>query len=1249
MSKNENTLVGRQDFLHPNPVENRTVDRLKSSVACLIVLSAILQFMVVVPAVAEDRLSLKHGSRLVLLGNGLGSRMGRFGHFETELHRRYPDSELFIRNMCDEGNTPAFRPHSGRNSPFPFPGAEQFRTLKNAKDRWSSGHTGNGFYETPDQWLKRLKPDVIVAFFGYNESFGGVAGLDSFISELTAFVRHTKSQKYNGRTVPKLALVSPIAFQDLSRLHGTPDGKLQNANLASYTAAMEKVAREQGVVFADVFSPTAEWFASDSIPWTRDGALLLGKGYQRLAPVLADALFGEKEVAGDWPTLNARVMEKNWMWHQFYKVPNGVHVYGRRHRPYGPKNYPHERIKVEQLVANRDQAIWKTLQGRDFDLAAADGATHPLPVIGQVDKRIRYLSGQDSISSFQLPEGYRIELFASEQDFANLANPSQMSFDNQGRLWVSVMPTYPHYQPGDLKPDDKLLILEDTNGDGKADKETVFCDRLHLPLGFEFAPEGVYVAQSNELILLRDTDGDDRADQREIVLAGFDDHDTHHAISAFCADPSGAIIMGEGTFLHSHIETAYGPVRSSNGGYFRYEPSRRRLQRHARLSLPNPWGTAFDRWGQCFFADTSDPNMRWMLPGTMQVEYGDFAPLPRDLLERHARVRPTSGLEFISSRHFPDEVQGDILINNVIGFQGTKQHQMLESGTGYAASFRQDLLTSSDRNFRPVDMEFAPDGSLYMIDWHNALIGHMQHNARDVNRDHAHGRVYRVTYPARPLVKPAKVSGASISELLGNLKLHEYRTRYRTRRELRGRDADQVLAATAEWVGELDASDPGHEHHLLEALWVTWGFDRADESLLRRLLSSDDHRVRAAAVEVLRFNGHRVADQASLLLKAAGDEHGRVRMGAMVAATWLGKSVGLPIMEKAGERQDEWVTPVYKASRSFFSGQPVDAVPKIDLTTHLTGRDRELFEKGAEVFSRDGHCATCHQHDGLGLTASQFPPLAQSRWVTGSPERLIKLALHGVSGPMSVRGVEYGGRVPMTAFKFLSDEDLAAALTFARNRWGNRAPAIHPETVKRVRSANEQRSRFWSVEELLADHPLLGKPIVSDVPSFSNEKLESLLLALPVSELADVAREKGDAERGKALFYKSAACFVCHDPAEGAARLGPDLNRLKKALSPEELVDSILRPSKKIEREYVQWKVLDVDGKLHVGIKVSESENGIVLRNADRPEPINLQKEDIEEMKPSNISSMPTGLVRQLKNRGEFDDLLKYLLQIGKH
>ena len=233
---------------------------------------------------------------------------------------------------------------------------------------------------------------------------------------------------------------------------------------------------------------------------------------------------------------------------------------------------------------------------------------------------LKYLYGEEALAKLTTAPGYKIELFASEKEFPDLANPVQLSFDNKGRLWVAVMPSYPHYKPGDSKPNDKLIILEDLDNDGKADHQITFADGLHLPIGFEFAPEGIYVSQGTNLILISDTDGDDKADKSEILLSGFDDHDTHHAISAFCADPSGAIYMGEGVFLHTNVETSYGPVRGTNGGFFRYAPQRHHLERTAQLPIPNPWGIAFDEWGQNIFAETSGPDVRWMMPGSTKPD-----------------------------------------------------------------------------------------------------------------------------------------------------------------------------------------------------------------------------------------------------------------------------------------------------------------------------------------------------------------------------------------------------------------------------------------------------------------------------------------------------------------------------------------------------------------------------------------------------------------------------------------------------
>ncbi|NND07937.1 MAG: c-type cytochrome [Saprospiraceae bacterium] len=1013
---------------------------------------------------------------IVLVGNNLCSRMMNFGHFETAMHVRFPDSLLFIRNMCDGGNTPGFRPHAGRESPWAFSGAASYQT-ELAKNSGSIGH-----FESPDEWLTRLKADVILAFFGYNESFRGEAGLANFKDELSAFVDHTLNQTYNSSSAPELVLISPIAFEDLSDGRDLPDGKEENANLQLYSSAIQEVAAAKQVPFFNVFDLSMNWYSESTEPLTIDGSQLTAEGYRKLAAALADGIFGTEKSAMQYKEqIHAAVQEKNWFWHNDYKIPNGVHVFGRRYKPFGPDNYPAELKKIRQMTAIRDEGIWKAAKGQQMDLAAADAETMELPPVPSNYKPSNkngdpnYLYGEEALSELSVPPGYKIELFASERDFSDLANPVQLSFDDQGRLWVATMPSYPHYKPGDQKPNDKIIILEDTDGDGKADKQTTFADNLHLPIGFEIATEGVYISQGTNLELHTDTDGDEKADKIEILMSGFDDHDTHHAISAFCADPSGGIMMGEGVFLHTNVETSYGPVRGTNGGFYRFNPQRRQLERHAQLAIPNPWGIAFDEWGQHFFAETSGPDVRWMLPGSVKSRYGVATHKSFNIIEDAHRVRPTSGLEFVSSRHFPDEVQGDLLINNTIGFLGTKQHKVEDDGTGFKTTHRQDLVKGADKNFRPVDMEFAPDGSLYIIDWHNVLIGHMQHNARDPYRDHVHGRVYRVTYPSRPLVEPAKIAGASIERLLDNLKLPEYRSRYRTRRALRGKNADEVLAKLDTWLGGLDESDPRYEHHLLEGLFVSWGMNDVDQDLLKQLLQSDDFRVRAAVVRVLRYMGHQFDDLQELLLQAAADDHGRVRMEAIVAASWLDKAVGMPVVKKAGEAPlDDWLVHVHETAVAHLNDKSVvEQKDEEMVNTDLKGTDRDLFLKGKEIYSREGFCMTCHQAEGEGLSASGFPPLADTKWVLGSEERLIKLTLKGLMGPIEVLNKEYGGQVPMTPFGgMLNDEEVAAVLTYVRNSFGNKAKPVSAETVARIRRAIKDRTGFYSPEELLQEHPL---------------------------------------------------------------------------------------------------------------------------------------------------------------------------------
>jgi len=1203
------------------------------------------------------------GERVVFIGNGFAERDTYYGRLETELQLRFPAQNLIVRNMGRSGDTPAFRPHPARASQWAFPGAEKFHPEY-------AQHNGKGFFSTPDQWLYHLKADTIVAFFGYNESFDGPGRAANYEAEVDAFVTHSLTKAYNGKAAPRLVLVSPIAFEDLSATRDLPNGRKENANLALYAAAMERVAKKHGLTFVDLFHPTLAAYDKGKSAYTINGFAPTEFGYKEIAKLLADGLYGAtpRVSKADEALVNGAVKMKDYMWNTDYSILNGVHTHGQRYNPFGPQNYPDEVFKSRQMTALRDELIHGVAQGKKTDLTVDDSKTLVLPPVPTNFKPsekngnpTEFLSGEAAIEKMKLAPGYKVSLFASEEKFPDLKKPVQMSFDAKGRLWVATTPTYPHYRPGDALPNDKILILEDTDGDGKADKQSVFADKLHIPIGFEIAPEGVYVSQEPNLALLVDDDKDGKADRMELILHGFDSHDSHHAISAYCADASGAFYLLEGRFLHSQVETPYGPRRCNDGGAWRFDPKSYRLER-VQADVSNPWGFSFDYWEQPFLSDASSGENWWALPLSAKVPYGIEQVKVEQFVPK--RSRPTSGAEFVSSRHFPDAQQGDFMICNTIGFLGISFGKKADDGAGFTGANHQrrlwlfeveapdvlnrtppvpvysngntvpkklfikgrhhlsfkikltsakdaflvtsgakkawvdginvelvqniinsakdsehnsrtikvngegdhlvtieiaegaekfsidniltiqsnastkaskttsqkglggnqgsnldggvsfpmdDLLTSTDGNFRPVDLEFAPDGSLYFIDWHNPLIGHMQHNARDPNRDHERGRIYRITYPERPLVKPAKIADATVTELLENLKEPEYRTRYRTRRELRGHGPAEVLPAVKAWVAKLDPKDAAYEHHLCEALWATWAQNKPDADLIAQLLKAKQPEARAAAVDVLRHSFWKLPNHVELLNQAVRDENARVRLSAIVAATWLDNADGARIAVDAFRLPvDRWIGPVLhyaltytlkddvdalkaagqlnldgnQAAADYFSGKLKIGQPIAEAGTNskpsrkLTAAEEKVFKLGREIYFRDAHCATCHQADGKGIP-NIYPPLAKSNWIDDD-ERLTKILLKGLWGQITVNGQHFDptkGVPPMMGFGgMLNDDEAAAVLSYVRLSFGNNGKLVSPATVKKVREATKDRVNFYMTEEILKEHPLKATP-----------------------------------------------------------------------------------------------------------------------------------------------------------------------------
>ena len=838
-------------------------------------------------AAEQSTLELKPGDHVAIIGNTLADRMQHFGYLETLLHHRFPQHQLVVRNLG-------------------FSGDELTLRLRSA-----------GF-GSPDDHLKAVQADVVLAFFGYGESFGGEGGLEKFKHDLADFIKHTREQQYNGKTPPRLVLFSPIAHENLHD-RNLPDGADNNRRIKLYTTAMAEVARQHDVPMVDLFAPSQQLYAAAKKPLTINGIHLNDAGDRELAGAIDQKLFGARPAAFSWvpsESLRSAVLDKNLMWFERYRTTDGYSIYGGR-ADLKFVNDQTNRVVMQRemevldvMTANRDRRIWAVAGGGN--LAVDDGNTPPfLEVITNKPGPLPggkhvFLGGREEIDKLTVAKGMKVSLVASEEMFPELVNPVQMAFDTKGRLWVAAWESYPHWKPKD-QMNDKLLILEDTDGDGTADKCTTFSDQLHNPTGFEFWGGGVLVAMAPDLLFIKDTNGDDKADVRERVISGLDSADTHHTSNSFTLDPGGALYFQEGTFHHSQVETPYGPVqRLANAGVFRYEPRTQKFDVYVSYGFANPHGHAFDFWGQDIIVDGTGANPYHGALFSGHVDFPAKHQAPPQVYK--PRTRPCPGIEYLSSKHFPDEMQGNLLVGNVIGFQGILQYKVSDKGASFTATELEPILSSSDPSFRPADLEIGPDGALYFTDWHNPIIGHMQHNLRDPSRDRTHGRVYRVTYEGRPLVKAATIAAEPVAKLLDLLKDTDARVRYRAKIELSGRDSKEVVAATDRWVAGLDKQDPQLEHNLLEALWVHQHHNDVSLSLLDRVLASPDFHARAAGARVLCYWRDQVSDALARFKRLAADEHPRVRLEAVRAASFFTEPEAVEIPVIAAEQPgDEYL------------------------------------------------------------------------------------------------------------------------------------------------------------------------------------------------------------------------------------------------------------------------------------------------------------------------------------------------------
>ena len=506
---------------------------------------------------------------------------------------------------------------------------------------------------------------------------------------------------------------------------------------------------------------------------------------------------------------------------------------------------------------------------------------------------VEVLTPEEELKTLKLADGLQANLFASEE--LGVLNPMQMRFDDKGRLFVISTLGYPQLKPGE-KPQDKIVMLEDRDGDGRADKSTVFADGLNIPTGLEPGDGGLYVGEQTELIHLKDTDGDGKADVRKVVLSGFGVGDTHQAINSFVWSPGSELYFDQGDGIESRIETPWGTSSLFQAGVMRFRP--RRLQVDPILDdfmgPGNPWGIAFDDWGQCFVVDGAG-GITFLSPAMM--------PAKRRLrLRTIGRPGGYCGVDILGSKHLPEDMQGDFILGD-FKENRIKRFEAVPEGAGFKVKWKEPLVESSHRNFRPVDVRIGPDGAFYICDWYNSIICHQDDPFRHPDRDFAHGRIWRISHKSNPPVKKLDLQGMSNEQLFEQLASGERWVRYQSKRVLANRDRRAVAGSLRAWLRSNKHQD---DRHLLELLGVFESIEIVDSECLNLLLRAETPKARAYAARVVGRWHDRLESPLEFLATAIVDDDPTVRMEAIVSTAHIPDTKAIEVAAIAADRSIDY-------------------------------------------------------------------------------------------------------------------------------------------------------------------------------------------------------------------------------------------------------------------------------------------------------------------------------------------------------
>lgn len=836
-----------------------------------------------------EKIRLENGDVVAFLGGTNMVRSVRAGALEYYLTDAFVNAETEVR----------FRDLSWE--------ADTVYRLGTVKERWRP----DGFGDRLEQF-RHLGMTVALMQFGQMESMDGLGRLQDFEEHYRKLLKDVAQQARH------IVLITPVPFEK-PRSSLIPDVSRHNMALAEYVKVSEKLAKEFDATLVNMFFDREK-------RTTGNGVHTLGGHEVLIAREIAFKLGVTLGDIEDSALLDA-VQEKQRLWYDYWRPANWKLLYGddsRREFTRGGESYipfREEWRKLLPLVALAEERIFAIARGQEDP---GDNRPRPEKLYGDPQADI-----QSELESFVVPEGFEVNLFASEEQ--GLTSPLNLRWDPAGRMYVTVTTTYPHVFPGDI-PNDKVIVLEDLDQDGQADKSTVFAEGLNIPTGIEWGNGGVYIGQNTEMLFLRDEDGDLKADSKDVLMGGFGNGDSHQTINSFVWSPDGELYFGQGDGCESRVETPWGNSELYQAGFYRLRPRRQQLDPLLDdfMGPGNPWGVAFDRWGQIFCVDGAG-GVTFLSPGQIPVHH-------RRRLGRIGDPGGYCGVGLLDGRHLPLEYQGHFVVGD-FKQNRIKRFSLEDQDSGFRLNWEEPLLKSSHRNFRPVDVKVGPDGAVYVVDWYNPITCHQDDAYRHPDRDKAHGRIWRIS-TKRDATLPPNLLEAGVDEVVASLAAPEHVTRYLAKRALTVRDDAEVSSAIQRWVRSLDPAQVDYSHNLFEALSALATLEIVDRVILEQNLVSPNPNARAFAARMVGRWSDRLDSPLTLLSSMVSDTHPRVRLEAVIACAAIPLPQSIAVAAKVVHAEkDGWIDYAFRQAVRYLSPVWRPAFEKGDLQ----------FENAAEL------------------------------------------------------------------------------------------------------------------------------------------------------------------------------------------------------------------------------------------------------------------------------------------------------------